>query len=76
MDNILAKYSKMLNEAMAEQFEFQCGIFAKFDISDVRLKSLYFSSTLHGAMLMISTYPDSYPVDDIKKQIIQQFQLS
>lgn len=28
---------------------------------------------LHGAMLMISTYPDRYPIDEIKAQIVQQF---
>lgn len=75
-DKILAKYSKMLNEAMAEQFEVQCGMFAKLEGTNMRLKSLYFSSVLHGSMLMISTYPDGYPVDDIKKQIIRQFQLN
>ncbi|MNL76519.1 hypothetical protein D3C87_2025000 [compost metagenome] len=69
----MSQYSKMLNVAMAEQFEVQCRIFAKLGGVDSRLRSLYFSSTLHGTMLMISTYPDHYPVDDIKEQIVRQF---
>ncbi|MFB9324601.1 TetR/AcrR family transcriptional regulator [Paenibacillus aurantiacus] len=72
-DKVLARYSQMLNEAMADQFEVQCDMFAKLGDKDERMTSLYFSSTLHGAMQMISTYPDRFPVDDIKKKIIQQF---
>lgn len=72
-DKIVSKYSQMLNEAMAKLFELQCGMFASLGAADTRLRSLYFSSTLHGAMLMISTYPDHYPVEEMKKQIIEQF---
>lgn len=72
-DKILSKYSQMLNEAMAKLFELQCGMFTSLGDVDARLRSLYFSSTLHGAMLMISTYPDHYPVEEMKKQIIEQF---
>ncbi|RKN83722.1 TetR/AcrR family transcriptional regulator [Paenibacillus ginsengarvi] len=72
-DKVLSKYSQMLNEAMAKQFKVQCGMFAGLGAADEQLRSLYFSSTLHGAMLMISTYPDGYPVDEIKEQIIKQF---
>ncbi|MGE6228364.1 TetR/AcrR family transcriptional regulator [Paenibacillus chitinolyticus] len=72
-DKILSRYSQMLNEAMAEQFEVQCGFFAKLGSADPRMRSLYFSSTLHGMMLIISTYPDGYPVEEIKEQTIRQF---
>ncbi|MGN7381361.1 MULTISPECIES: TetR/AcrR family transcriptional regulator [unclassified Paenibacillus] len=72
-DEVLSKYSQMLNEAMARQFEVQCEMFANLGVEDARLKSLYFSSTLHGAMLMMSTYPDHYPVEEMKGQIIRQF---
>ncbi|WP_217559971.1 TetR/AcrR family transcriptional regulator [Paenibacillus sp. GbtcB18] len=72
-DKILSRYSQMLNEAMADQFEVQCGFFAKLGSADPRMRSLYFSSTLHGMMLMISTYPDGYPVEEIKEQTIRQF---
>ncbi|TYP71957.1 TetR/AcrR family transcriptional regulator [Paenibacillus methanolicus] len=72
-DKVLARYSQMLNEAMAEQFEVQCEMFAKLEGQDERMRSLYFSSTLHGAMLMISTYPDRFPVDEIQEKIVRQF---
>lgn len=72
-DEVLSRYSQMLNEAMAEQFEVQCGFFDKLGIADSRMRSLLFSSTLHGTMLMMSTYPDGYPVEDIKDQIVRQF---
>ena len=72
-DKILSRYSQMLNETMADQFEVQCGFFAKLGSADPRMRSLYFSSTLHGMMLMISTYPDGYPVEEIKEQTIRQF---
>ncbi|UFJ42671.1 hypothetical protein LOK74_09340 [Brevibacillus humidisoli] len=55
------------------RLEVQCEMFAKLGVSDWRLRSLYFSSTLHGAMLMISTFPDDYPVNEIKQKITQQF---
>ncbi|MFM1654984.1 TetR/AcrR family transcriptional regulator [Brevibacillus sp. B_LB10_24] len=72
-DKILFKYSQRLNKAMAEQFEVQCRLFAELGVEDARIRSLYFSSTLHGMMLMIATYSDHYPVEEMKKQIIQQF---
>jgi len=72
-DELLSRYSQMLNDAMAEQFEVQCKIFDKFGIADSRMRSLLFSSTLHGTMLMMSTYPDGYPVEEMKDQIVRQF---
>ncbi|MFC0215506.1 TetR/AcrR family transcriptional regulator [Paenibacillus chartarius] len=72
-DKVLSQYSQMLNDAMAEQFEIQCGMFAMLGGAESRIRSLYFSSTLHGTMLMLSTYPDKYPVDEIKEHIIRQF---
>ncbi|NOU86205.1 TetR family transcriptional regulator [Paenibacillus sp. LMG 31460] len=72
-DKVLSKYSQILNEAMAKQFEVQCGMFAGLGTANARLRSLYFSSTLHGMMLMICTYPDQYPTEEMKEQIIQQF---
>ncbi|GIP24502.1 TetR/AcrR family transcriptional regulator [Paenibacillus sp. J22TS3] len=72
-DQVLSKYSQILNEAMAEQFEVQCGMFAELEGANAPLKSLYFSSTLHGTMLMMAIYPEKYPVAEMKKQIIEQF---
>ena len=72
-DKVLAKYSQILNEAMAGHFQEQCGMFTRLGAADPRFRSLYFSSTLHGTMLMISTYREHYPTEEIKKQIIGQF---
>ncbi|KIL42141.1 transcriptional regulator [Gordoniibacillus kamchatkensis] len=72
-DKVLSKYSEMLNREMADQFEVQCGMFAELGTEEPRLRSLYFSSTLHGAMLMITTYPEHYPVQEIKEQMICEY---
>lgn len=72
-DKVLAKYSQMLNEEMSSQFEAQCEIFLNMRAKEPRMRSLYFSSTLHGTMQMISAYPNRFPVQEIKNQIIAQF---
>lgn len=72
-DEELIKYSKLLIEENARQFEIQCKIFEKLGVEDPRKRSLYFSSTLQGIMLMISTYPQQFPIEEIKAQIISEF---
>ncbi|MEI0737007.1 TetR/AcrR family transcriptional regulator [Paenibacillus sp. JTLBN-2024] len=72
-DLALAKYSRMLNQEMAEQFKVQTRMFERLGAVQPQVRSLYFSSTLQGIMLMISTYPEHYPVSDIKKQLIREF---
>ncbi|MTW85726.1 TetR family transcriptional regulator [Virgibacillus dakarensis] len=72
-DEELIKYSRMLIEESARQFEFQCGIFERLGVKKPRKRSLYFSSALQGIMLMISTYPDQFPIDEIKTQMIHEF---
>ncbi|WP_210367112.1 TetR/AcrR family transcriptional regulator [Bacillus sp. REN3] len=72
-DEELIKYSKMLIEENAKQFEAQCEIFEELGVKEPRKRSLYFSSTLQGIMLMISTYPLQFPIEEIKAQIIQEF---
>ncbi|MBO0992624.1 TetR/AcrR family transcriptional regulator [Bacillus sp. SD088] len=72
-DQELIKYSRFLIEENARQFEFQCEIFEKLKAKEARKRSLYFSSTLQGIMLMISTYPQQFPIEEIKKQIIHEF---
>ncbi|WP_375163139.1 hypothetical protein [Laceyella sacchari] len=37
------------------------------------MRSLYFSSVLQGTMFMLSTYPERFPVKEVKEQIIQEF---
>ena len=53
-DHELIKYSRFLIRESARQFEFQCEIFEKLGAMEARKRSLYFSSTLQGIMLMIS----------------------
>ncbi|MGR9047611.1 TetR/AcrR family transcriptional regulator [Halobacillus faecis] len=72
-DHELIKYSRFLIEESARLFEFQCEIFEKLGAKEARKRSLYFSSTLQGIMLMISTYPHEFPIDEIKKQIVDEF---
>ncbi|RAL22006.1 TetR/AcrR family transcriptional regulator [Thermoflavimicrobium daqui] len=72
-DHELIKYSRFLIEENARQFEFQCEIFEKLGVKEPRKRSLYFSSTLQGIMLMISTYPQQFPIEEIKKQIVSEF---
>src|SRR5690625_13874 len=72
-DEELIKYSKRLIEENARQFELQCEIFKKLKVKEPRKRSLYFSSTLQGIMLMISTYPQQFPIEEIKAQVIYEF---
>ncbi len=72
-DEELIKYSKRIVEENARQFELQCEMFETLGVESPRKRSLYFSSTLQGVMLMISTYPQTFPVEEIKTQIIQKF---
>ncbi|MDQ6597748.1 TetR/AcrR family transcriptional regulator [Bacillus salipaludis] len=72
-DEELIKYSKLLIKENARMFEVQCKIFERLGVKQPRKRSLYFSSVLQGIMLMISTYPQEFPIEEIKKQIIQEF---
>ncbi|MFS0597716.1 TetR/AcrR family transcriptional regulator [Peribacillus frigoritolerans] len=72
-DEELIKYSHLINEENARQFEFQCKIFESMGETEPRKRSLYFSSVLQGIMLMISTYQQGFPIEEIKNQIISEF---
>ncbi|PWU70327.1 TetR/AcrR family transcriptional regulator [Gracilibacillus dipsosauri] len=72
-DQELFQYSKRIVEENARQFELQCEIFKKIGVEAPRKRSLYFSSTLQGIMLMISTYPDQFPIDEVKDQMFSEF---
>lgn len=72
-DETVAKYGKLLIVESARQFQIQCRMFEKLGASDPVARSLYFSSALQGIMLMISTYPDQFPVEAMKRQIIEDF---
>lgn len=72
-DEELIKYSHLIIEENTRQFELQCKIFEKKGEKDPRGRSLYFSTVLQGIMLMISTYPQKYPIEELKQQIIREF---
>lgn len=72
-DEELSKYSHRLIEENTRQFEFQCKIFEKMGVEDPRKRSLYFSTVLQGIMLMISTYPQNFPIKELQQQIIREF---
>lgn len=72
-DEVLAKYSKRLIEESARQFNLQCEMFQNLGVKEPRKRSLYFSSALQGIMLMLSTYPEQFPIEEIKAQIIREF---
>ncbi|CAH0172687.1 TetR/AcrR family transcriptional regulator [Peribacillus sp. Bi134] len=72
-DEELIKYSHLIIEENARQFEFQCKIFENMGEKEPRKRSLYFSSVLQGIMLMISTYQQGFPVEEIKNQIVREF---
>ncbi|MBB6673310.1 TetR/AcrR family transcriptional regulator [Cohnella nanjingensis] len=72
-DEAVAKYSKLLIDESARQYNFQCEMFERLGAKEPRKRSLYFSSTLQGIMLMISTYREQFPIEEVKAQIIQDF---
>jgi AcrR family transcriptional regulator len=72
-DEELIKYSHLIIEENARQFEMQCEIFEKMGVENPKQRSLYFSTVLQGIMLMISTYPQKLPIEELKQQIVSEF---
>ncbi|MFS1515058.1 TetR/AcrR family transcriptional regulator [Bacillus sp. SCS-151] len=72
-DKVLSKYTMKLQKEYEKQFEVQTEIFEKLGVSNAKMKSLHFSSTLQGIMLMYSTYPNLYPLEKIKNEVIKEF---
>lgn len=73
LDPMVAKYSQRLMDEQAKQFNVQTEMFEKLGVRNPRQRSLYFSSTLQGIMLMFSTYPKNFPLDQVKTQVIAEF---
>jgi hypothetical protein len=48
-------------------------MFRNLGVANPRQRSLYFSATLQGIMLMFSTYPENFPLDAVKAQVIAEF---
>jgi AcrR family transcriptional regulator len=72
-DPIVAKYSQKLMDEQARQFEVQTQMFEKLGVENPRARSLYFSSTLQGIMLMYSTYSKTFPLNAVKAQVFSEF---
>ncbi|OUL28650.1 TetR family transcriptional regulator [Nostoc sp. T09] len=73
LDPVVAKYGQKLMDEQAKQFEVQTEMFTKLGVANPRKRSIYFSSTLQGIMLMFSTYPQTFPLDEVKAQLIEEF---
>ncbi len=73
LDPVVAKYTQKLMDEQARQFEVQTEMFEDLGVENPRQRSLYFSSTLQGIMLMYSTYPTNFPLDAVKAQVIAEF---
>ena len=73
LDPVVAKYSQKLIDERAKQFQVQTQMFQNLGVANPQLRSLYFSSTLQGIALMFSTYPASFPLDEVKDQMIEEF---
>lgn len=72
-DHVLAVYSEQLNAASRRLFDVQCRMFEQLGAKEPRLRSLYFSTSLTGAMLMMTTYPEGFPVEAVEEQIIREY---
>jgi AcrR family transcriptional regulator len=72
-DPIVAKYTQKLMNEQSRQFEVQTQMFCELGVANPRQRSLYFSATLQGVMLMYSTYPNGFPIDALKAQIVAEF---
>jgi hypothetical protein len=53
-----------------KQFEVQTQMFHNLGVANPQQRSLYFSATLQGIMLMFSTYLENFPLDAVKAQVI------
>jgi AcrR family transcriptional regulator len=73
LDPIVTESSQKLMDEQVRQFEIQTEMFEKLGVENPRQRSLYFSATLQGIMLLFSTYPQNFPLDAIKAQVIAEF---
>jgi AcrR family transcriptional regulator len=73
LDPIAAQSSQKLKDEQARQFEVQTQMFERLGVENPRMRSLYFSATLQGIMLMFSTYPKTFPLNAVKVQVLAEF---
>lgn len=73
LDPVVAQSTQKLMDEQARQFEVQTQMFEQLGVDNPRERSFYFSATLQGIMLMFSSYPQSFPLNAIKAQVIAEF---
>jgi AcrR family transcriptional regulator len=73
LNPLVAKQSQKLRDEQVRQFQVQIRMFEQLGVKNPQERSLYFSATLQGVMLMFSTYPQSFPLDAIEAQVIAEF---
>jgi AcrR family transcriptional regulator len=73
LDPVVAKSSQKLKDEQARQFEVQTQMFEKLGVQNPRQRSLYFSATLQGIMLMFSTYSENFPLEAMTAKVIAEF---
>ena len=73
LDPEVAQSTQKLMDEQARQFEVQTQMFEQLGVDNPRERSFYFSATLQGIMLMFSSYPQSFPLEAIKTQVIDEF---
>lgn len=73
LDSVAAKYIQKLMDERAKQFVVQTEMFKKLGVPNPQHLSLYFSSILQGITLMFSTYPETFPLQQMKAQMIEEF---
>ncbi|PYI57322.1 TetR/AcrR family transcriptional regulator [Paenibacillus flagellatus] len=72
-DEVVSASSQSLKDEMARQFQFQVDIFRRMGVPDPQMRSLHFSTALHGMMLMYATYPDDFPLEPLKEEMLSAF---
>jgi AcrR family transcriptional regulator len=73
LDSAVAHCTQKLMDEQSRQFKVQTKMFEQLGVANPQQRSLYFSSTLQGIMLMYCTYPKTFPLNSAKAQIIAEF---
>ncbi|MCR8644266.1 TetR/AcrR family transcriptional regulator [Paenibacillus sp. N1-5-1-14] len=72
-DEIVSVYSQQLKDEMAHHSKTQVEIFRNLNAPNPWLASLHFSTALHGIMLMYASYPDNFPLEELRHDMVTSF---
>ncbi|TCP59370.1 TetR family transcriptional regulator [Tumebacillus sp. BK434] len=72
-DEVVSASSQKLKDEMFRQAQVQSEIFQRLGVQNPQLKSLHFSTALHGIMLMYSSYSDQFPLQRLKEEMLLPF---